>query len=253
MRVLKATAAKSISLTLGIIFSLSCATSAQAATLVENARAHYEAGNALVRVGKHQQAIEEYRAAYRLNPKSQIGRYSLQALATYGIGTDTTPAPDTSAIKRQSQELKAQALENTEQNIKSSERGANSKIQNIEASRNASVNDVLANPSLQTTVLPSPYYRYDWRTGRYYNPRSIVTNVDPAATQARVDQVNANADQQKQKIKAYYDEKAAEMRKSAAERAKIIDESASNLESQTRGSGVKIDASTSNLYVRQYK
>ncbi|MBX9694857.1 MAG: tetratricopeptide repeat protein, partial [Cyanobacteria bacterium] len=71
MRVSKAKAAKS--LVIGILLGLTCNTAAQAAPVVENAQAHYQLGNALVRAGKHQQAIAEYRTAYRLSPKSKVG------------------------------------------------------------------------------------------------------------------------------------------------------------------------------------
>lgn len=252
-----------LSLILGVTGVLATTGSANAATATtsNSALAHYELANALVKAGKAEQAIDEYKIAFRLSPNSQVGAFSLQALNAFGQLSQVASNQQLNAnpqiavnprndINRQSQELKAQAKRQAELNIRDTNRGAQNQISNIEVEKAAAVNNVLANPSIQSTVVPV-FNPFGFRRNRF--GFGIVNTVDPVATQARINQVNNLAELQKDRVKAQAADRNERLLEAQQERSRLIDESADNLQSQTVGKGVKLDAGNSNLFVRTYK
>lgn len=267
-----------LSLILGVTGIVATTGSAHAATATttNSARAHYELANALVKAGKEEQAIAEYKTAFRLSPDSQIGAFSLRALNAFGqlqpvagavgpespkgkeiarllqgrVGAVGPESPKTNEIARQALELKAQAKRQAADNIKTTNRGAQNQINNIEVEKTAAVNDVLANPSIQSTVVPV-FNPFGFRRNRF--GFGIVNSVDPVATQARIDQVKNIAELRKNQVKAQAADRNERLVEAQEERARLIDESADNLQTQTIGKGVQLDASQSNLFVRTYR
>jgi len=234
---------------MALVFGTSTAQGAIALSSSEDALSHYLLANALVKEGKHQEAIEEYRTAYRLFPESRVGEQSLIALNAYGVDLES-PSQTESTIRRQSQEFKAETDRSTEAEINHTVRYADAKLANIEAAKNTAVVNVLNNPSLQSTFVPYGYYRN--RFGYYYAPGAVVTSIDPIATQARVDAVRATAEQAKVDVKTQAASHIEQARAFSQERSRIIDETANNLESQMSGRGVKLKVQGTNLYVRSY-
>lgn len=242
-----------LSLIIGVV-AVATTGSATAATATTSMTAleHYQLANALVKAGKAEQAIPEYKSAFLLSPRSQVGAFSLQALSAFGQLQPTAAAvgsesSSTNEIARQSQEMKALAKRQADNSIRDTKRGAQNQINNIEVERTTAVNNVLANPSIQSTVVPvfNPFRRNRFGFG-------VVNTVDPVATQARIDQVNNVAALQRDRVQAQAADKAERLKEAQEERSRLIDESADNLQSQTVGKGVKLNAGRSNLFVRTY-
>ncbi len=247
---------KQIYLALAVIAALAVPGKAAASAVTEEALAHLQLANRLVHSGKHEQAIAEYQAAYGLSPNGQIGLYSRKALAAYGVNPDAAANSQASSeIQRQSNEAKLQAFQHTNDQIKNTERTAKSQIDRIESEKTAAVNDVIANPSIQYSVVPTYGYGL-YRTPfgfRRYAPAAVVSTIDPVATQARIDGVNNRAQQLEKTVKEDAADKAERLKESAQERARLIDESASNLQTQMSGKGVKLNPTGTNLYIRSYR
>lgn len=238
----------------GLFTTIGLTNSAWAASLSENARGHYELAHYLSKSGQHSKAIEEYLAAYRLSPDSMVGRYSLQALSGYGVSTKTRTGSLSSTLLRQSAELKQRSSIDAEKTIKSRARFTEAKYRQIEANKNADIQDVIANPSYQTAL--NPYqtgYGYPGYNQGFIRNGIGYKTIDPVATQARIETVKNNAELEKRRLAQVSSEKEEELRATANEKARIIEEAAHNLHTQISGRGVKLDPSASNLYVRSYK
>lgn len=239
----------------GLVSTMTLANSAWAASLQENARGHYDLANYLSRTGQHSKAIEEYTAAYRLSPDSLVGRYSLQALSGYRVPTSTKTSSLSQTLIRQSNEIKQRSSIDAEKTIKSRARFTEAKFRQIEANKNADIEDVIANPSYQTAL--NPYYNNGYGYPGYrhgYLPIGQgIKTVDPVATQARIDTVKNNAELEKRRLAQVASAKEEQLRETADQKARIVEEAAHNLHTQMTGRGVKLDPGNSNLYVRSYK
>jgi hypothetical protein len=250
--------AKSVSTMIGVLAGLISGSAAFGATLTEEATAHLQLANAYVHAGRHNDAIEEYKSAYNLNPTGKIGEYSLRALTAYKVTPNVaTRAQANDQIHRQSEEFKANLELRLKDDIKVSERSANNRIHAIEEEKNAAVENVIANPSIRTTVV-SPLYGGYHATPfgyRYYGaPATVISSVDPVLTQARINLVNHRADLAKEKIASDNAEREEELKARSLTHEKLIDESARNLESQMTDNGsVHLNPNGTNLYVRSYR
>lgn len=217
----------------------------EAASLVENARAHYRLAHHLAKNGEHERAIEEYSTAYRLSPDSLVGRYSHQALTSYGV------VADQSKIRKQVEEMRARQGNFAKKEILSRNRFTSNKLKNIENQKNQDIRDVFNNPSYKTAFNPyfpnNPYVR----VGRLHNP--FVKVPDPVATQARIDLVKADAESRKQQLIEVANQKSNQLLDTASRKAALIEESAENLSSQMTGKGTRLKARGTNLYVRSYR
>ena len=241
----------------GIISLVSSATSptgALAAFLTESARSHYDQAHNLARAGDHNKAIDQYLAAYKLDPDSLVGRYSYSALRSYGLSEKLLAGPRTaSTVYRQTEELKARTGANARDQISSRAQFDSARLRKIEQEKADDIDQVIANPTLKTVY--NPYYSngFGYNRYRYPNTGGFIRTVDPVATQARIDQVKARAEAKKQRELELAKAKADELERVADHKSSLVEESARNLESQMSGRGVTLQAHGTNLYVRSYR
>ncbi len=233
-------------LLLGLLSFITNNTEAVAASLTENADAHYRRAHYHAKSGNHNKAIEEYSTAYRLSPNSLVGRYSYQALTSYGVVVDNNK------IQKQAREFRKRQGEFARKEIVSRNRFTADRLRTIENEKNADIRDVINNPSYKTAL--NPYFGNGYYPNNFNRHNSGLIRVpDPVATQARIDLVKAEAENKKQRLIEVANQKSDQLLDSATRKAEMIDETAMNLASQMTGKGVKLQSRGTNLYVRSYR
>lgn len=244
-----------ISLMIGLLTALTSATQAYGSSLSETSISHYKRANAHVKRGNHRQAVAEYKQAYRLAPESTVGKYSLRALAYYGLSANEVGvSKQASSFQKQAEKLKLKSLEDAKNRINSRANSINYELKKIEDDERASIENIRNNPSYMTQVVGhnvgfNPYHRRYYRSGF----GTLVRTVDPVATQARIDAVKAQAKERKARITDFSNKKNNQLIATHNKRSQMLDEMAENMHSQMFGKGVKLNPNGSNLYVRTYQ
>jgi tetratricopeptide (TPR) repeat protein len=208
---------------------------------------HYYLADTLVHLGRHEEALKEYRIAYTLNPSSSVANYCKLALSRYGTGTEPqiwhekgeakNSGPDAqlvqsvSVIHKQTEDSKnimiqgahdrsTNALRSTDENIKTSQRQTQQMINDLQA-------------------------------------QSL--SLDPGSARRAAASINAQSEEQQKgltNLKRNTDRIASESMKDAVQRSLYVEQSATNLEQMMvaphKAGDVVLDKNGTNLYVRNY-
>ncbi len=232
---------------------IACSPASMAANVpADESVVHYELANSLAKAGHNEDAIVEYRTAYKLAPNGLVGRYCLQALEAYNR------ASTSGRIQQEAAELVSETNVETEREVKQTLRNANSQSNAIDIQKNNAVARVLATPSVRNVVVPvfPGFVSRPFNNGFGFGqtPFGIARVVDEAATSARIEDVRARAEAEKNAVIATAADRTDHLRSWSAERARLLNQTASNLQTQMdSSSGVQINPAGTNLYVRQYK
>lgn len=231
-----------------------------------DARIRYYRANALVKLGRHKEALYEYKVSWSLDPYGDCAPYCLAALRAYGDVTAGAPlvtvasAPiDTSAVDRAMMKIGSQAGAARRRLLDAgqSEADHQQRLGEIQAQRvgnNAAAEIASIRPSVLVGVgfkqpflngKPLPVRPFLFKTVGF-TPAQLA-HADFIRQQAASAQVSARHSAQVQA------QRAARI---AAEKARSLDETAANLQSQMLqaslpGSAALNPVGTS-LYVRNY-
>lgn len=225
---------------------------------------HYHLGNALVKSGLHDQAIQEYELSYRLDPYSSVAQYCRMALHAYG-----RPSPDLAqahvgpadgsppfyegsadqdvmraktVIRRQAAFEKSKQRASGEALASLAMRHAESDVLRIKEEMKEEMARAFEPP-----VLTMP-------TGR--GVMTIPLPFNPDLARARAEEARQRAQDAERSVRKLAEMRAEQQRAYSKERECALDEVVSNLESQLEEpaghSGVKLQPIGTDLYVRYY-
>lgn len=207
----------------------------------------YYLANCLVHLDKHDRAVEEYRAAYLLDPYSSTAEYSARALKGYhkplpplpGVGADDSQVGKTKTlIRKQSRDQKDKhtiIASNSESLIRAK---VDEQIKQIDEQARYEIQK-LHDPLI---FMPAPRA----------NPLLAL----PDLLKEKEDQIKLNAKQEKERLLRDAEERSKPFQSWRKDRGAVIDEIAQNLEHQLEQpvgpSGVKLQPNGTDLYVRYY-
>jgi hypothetical protein len=221
--------------------------------------AHYYLANTLVQQGMHDQAIAEYATCYRLDPRSPVAQFCLQALEKYrtskkhrtpsalpearATGSGITEVgkftPAHTLIRRQAQ------IEKTKhQGIGDSMARNMANQADFEARRLRRE----AEEEIERVLAPPVYFPI----GR---PPVNALGYTPEEARAKADEIRRNVEDSAQAAKLIAAGRAQQYRNWSNERQHALDEVVENLEKQLSAppsSGVKLQPVGTDLYVRFY-
>jgi tetratricopeptide (TPR) repeat protein len=213
------------------------------ATDFNNSVLHYYLGSCYVHMKQKEAAIREFRIAYALDPDKEVGQYSKQALATYGLdsaGAVVEPkklewhVKDTSTSTAPPATPKLSALEQQVEDLKNL-RTEQSRLSSIDAGKQG---DRLVERT-KNDILDS--MRYTTRRG---------TVVQPT-------QLNSDGTHQVDYLKHLYDSQRTGYLDIGAKQSSEIQRSAEFLQEQmneqAKAGKVHMSTSGTNLYVRNYE
>lgn len=243
-----------------------------AAQTPRNARIHYYRANTLAKLGRHPEALREYRISYSLDPYGDCASYCRAALRAYGdpvahapllgVGSHSALATITSAVgvDQALARVDTQARSASRKLLQSAQAEADFQqgLGEIQAQR---IRDRAADEiaSIRPTVLighklhhvpgqlPGGHYRYlPFVQGAGFTP-SQLAQMELIKERSAIDQVSARRTAQIQ---------AARNARIISEKARLLEDTAANLGSQmTRTSlpdSVTLKPTGTNLYVRNY-
>ncbi len=229
---------------------------------------HYHLGNALVKSGLHDQAIQEYELSYRLDPYSGVAQYCRMALKAYGrpspelaqthvapdgsvqFATDPPPGPPIdrnlriakNTIRRQAEFEKSKHRATGEALAGLAMRHAERDVHRIREDMKEEMQRALEPPVM---TLP---------TGR--GVMTIPLPFDADLARARAEEVRQRAKEAERTVRKAAETRAERQKSFCKEREYALDEVVANLESQLEEpagrSGVKLQSVGTDLYVRYY-
>lgn len=207
----------------------------------------YYLANCLVHLDKHDRAIEEYRAAYLLNPYSSIAEYSAQALAGYHKSVPSIPGklPEDNDLGKAKTAIRMQTkTEKYKQGLLASrgEYELKSKL-----SEQIKAIDDQARADIQKLYDPLIFTP---------GPRANPLLAMPELLKEREDAIKSSAKLEKERLLKEAEERSKPLQSWQKGREAVLDEVAANLESQLDSpvgpSGMKLQAKGTDLYVRYY-
>ncbi len=204
----------------------------------------YYLANCLVHLKKHDRAIDEYRAAYSIDPKSSYGDFSAQALHGYHKDLPGSPA-DSHEVGKAKSLIRAQTnTEKYKQTVLAS-RGELEVRAKVDAQIKAI--DEQARADIQRLYDPLIFLPA---------PRANPLLAMPELLKEKEDQIKLAAKQEKDRLLKEADERSKPFHSWKKGRDAALDEVAANLESQIEQpvgpSGIKLQAKGTDLYVRYY-
>lgn len=204
----------------------------------------YYLANCLVHLRKHDRAIEEYRAAYTLDPKSSFGDYSAQALLGYHQSLPGASS-DSHELGKAKNLIRAQT--NTEK-YKQTVLASRGELE-VRAKVDAQIKAIDEQARADIQKLHDPLIFMP-------APRANPLLAMPELLKEREDQIKLAAKQEKERLLKEAEERSKPFQSWKRGRDAALDEVAANLESQLEQpvgpSGIKLQAKGTDLYVRYY-
>lgn len=209
-----------------------------------NQNYRYYLANCLVHLKKHDRAIEEYRAAYSIDPRSSLGEFSAQALIGYHQSLPGSLS-DSHDVGKAKNLIRAQT--NTEK-YKQTVLASRSE-QEVRAKVDAQIKAVDEQARADIQKLHDPLIFLP-------APRANPLLAMPELLKEKEDQIKLAAKQEKERLLKEAEERSKPFHSWKKGRDAALDEVAANLESQLEQpvgpSGVKLQAKGTDLYVRYY-
>lgn len=222
-----------------------------------NPYVHYYLANSLVYLHKHDEAVREYMASYRLDPFGPVSGYCRRALMAYKTKlpdvdfnsppSSIVPPPPISheneeivsaidLIRRQAEEEKRKHRHSSDAFSIQAQRTSNWQARKIEEDARARIDDIYSSAA----------------SARIYNPFAH----SPEALQARADEVRRQASEDAKLMRQRAEERIEDYKRVAKDREDLLDESAANLEGQLHtkalAGGSRLSGMGTGLYVRSY-
>jgi len=225
---------------------------------------HYHLGNALVKAGLHDQAIQEYELSYRLDPYSGVAQYCRQALHAYGrpspdLAQSHIPVGDYSAqayAPSAGQDvMRAKTTIRRQAEFEKSKHHADGEAMAGLAMRHAESDVVKIKEQMREDMQRAMEPQYmTLPTGR--GTMTIQLPFDADMARARAEEARQRALDAERSVRKAAEARANQQRAYSKEREIALDEVVSNLESQLEEpeghSGVKLQPVGTDLYVRYY-
>jgi len=201
-----------------------------------NAVLHYYMANAFSQMGKKSDAVREFRIAYALDPESEVGKFSKQALQALGAEKEETEAPPSPPIRQAPPEKSAadQLKDKTLSSLRNQASDASSIHRELgreqAASTARSASDVIGR---KRSAMMADMLNTGRRPGLTREAREYLSQLESMFNKSRQSNIE-----------------------SSNHRARSVEESSRNLqslinESNSKGGHRLIPAGT-NLYVRNY-
>jgi len=228
-----------------------------------DARIHYYRANALVKLGRHKEAIREYGVAYSLDPGGDCASYCEAALEAYGLESPRQVAERTavdtrsitaSDINDARVRISLQAQEATGRLLRSGQQEAafQQRLGDIQAQRIGD-NAAAEIASIRSSVLLGVGFRRSRFGAQPFFFRQVGFTPGQSAQADLIRQQAASAQASARRTAQIQAQRAAEI---AAEKARLLDETAANLQSQmleaSLPGSVTLNPVGTNLYVRNY-
>lgn len=229
-----------------------------------NALTHYCLANALVKCGQHQEAAEEYRTSYMLQPYGSVSTYCREALRGYKkpipTADDLKAFRDTvggaSAIASAVTDKPPVDALSTNKPLSIIRRQVQSEKEKDQTMGEVRAQQTLANGELQARAVDS-WARQEIELARRtpMNPRASLAAIEDTIAK-KEQQIRDAAKDQQERIRREARQRAERYKKVAEMRQTALDQVADNLEKQMSEKpsvgGVRLLAHGTDLYVRCY-
>ena len=230
----------------------------------KDAVARYHLANSLVFLQRHEEAMNEYRKSYELDPYSVVSGYCRKALLSYKTAlppTFNTQSRASSKNLGSGKSSKAVAMIRSQlakEKMRHSEY-ATSLSENVVKAGDTKVQEIKSRADEEIRLL----YRYGplvptgssfSRIGRAYD---TLNPYQQKEVDAQVAEIRRQAEEDIKKEQSVADERSLTIKRWAEARKDSLDSVAENLEGQlqipTSPSGIKLKAEGTGLYVRNYE
>lgn len=229
---------------------------------------HYHLGNALVKCGLHDQAIQEYELSYRLDPYSSVAQYCKLALKAYGRPSPELAQTHVAADGSVQFAVEPPAGPPIDRNVRIAKNIIRRQAE-YEKSKHRATGEALARLAMRHADHDVSRIREDMREemARAMEPpvltlptgRGVMTvplPFNPELARARAEEARQRAQEAERSVRKAAEARAELQKNFCKEREFALDEVVSNLESQLEEpagrSGVKLQAVGTDLYVRYY-
>lgn len=230
----------------------------------KDAVARYYFANSLVFLKRHEEAMNEYRKSYELDPYSVVSGYCRKALLSYKTAlppTFNTDSRKSSVGSTSGESSKAVAMIRSQlasEKMRHSEY-ATSLSENVVKAGDSKVQEIKSRADEEIRLL----YRYGpivptgssyRRIGRAYD---TLNPYQQKEVDSQVAEIRRQAEDEIKKEQSVADERSLTIKRWAEARKDSLDSVAENLEGQlktpTSPSGIKLKAEGTGLYVRNYE
>lgn len=230
----------------------------------KDAVARYHFANSLVFLKRHEEAMNEYRKSYELDPYSVVSGYCRKALLSYktalpptfntqvrASGVDVKSGKSSRAVAMIRSQLASEKMRHNEYATSLSEnvvKAGDTKVQEIKSRADEEIRLLYRYGPLVPT---GSSYR---RIGRAYD---TLNPYQQKEVDSQVAEIRRQAEDDIKKEQSVADERSLTIKRWAEARKDSLDSVAENLEGQlnipTSPSGIKLKAEGTGLYVRNYE